>query len=497
MKKKGSNKKRIIAIIIVAVAAAAFLLWWFLLRGRTGGKNQEVAYVEKVSVLIGQEDSAGLVNRYAGVVEAQESWSVKQNSDAKIKEMLVKVGDSVKKGDSLFTYDIDKYNSDLEQAEIDQERLENELETAKETVTQLEKEKKAAKASEQANFTIQIKEQELTVKQTELDIESKKIEVQKLKDNIEHATVTSEIDGVVKSINTGETEEDSLSGDGEDSLITIMQTGNLRIKGTINEQNINSLGQGASLIVRSRTDPDQTWKGVISKVDTERTDNSQNNAMYGNESGSGSTSYPFYVTLDSSEGLMIGQHVYMELDQGQLDEDKKDGIWLYDYMFDMTDASHPFVWADKNGKLEKREIKLGAYDEDLMAYEIVSGLALEDAIAMPDERLREGMITKPMAEIPTDGGEFDEDGEEMLSGDDEEDEIEFLDEDDEDLDPDYEGDEDDDNDWGTEEGFEGMDGYQSMEGMDRGDPSMDDISEDPEDSLNAVDAEWDEEDFEN
>ncbi len=488
MKKKGKNKKRVI-IIVVVIAAAAFLLWWFLLRGRGGGKNQEVAYVQTVAEVTGLGDSAGLVNRYAGVVEAQESWSLKQDSDAKIKEILVKVGDTVKKGDPLLTYDVDKYQSDLEQAKIDQERLENELQNAKDTAAQLEKDKAKAKSSEQANLTIQIKEQELAVKQTELDIESKKLTVKKLEDSIQHATVTSEIEGVVKSINSGDTEEDSMS-DSDNSLITIMQTGNLQVKGTINEQNIGSLGMGSELIIHSRTDRNQTWSGVISKVDTESANSDQSNSMYyGNDSGSGSTSYPFYVSLEDSEGLMIGQHVYMELDYGQEDIDKKDGVWLFDYMIDMTDASHPFVWADKNGKLEKREVKLGAYDEEMMMYEIVSGLAMEDEIAMPDERLTEGMPTKPMSEMP-DGSDEEYEDEDGTIMDDED--FEVLDEEGEedwegeDLDPDYEEDEEDENDWGTEEGFQGMDGYQSMEGMDRGDPAYDDIAEDPEDSLDAV-----------
>ncbi|MBR0398556.1 MAG: HlyD family efflux transporter periplasmic adaptor subunit [Eubacterium sp.] len=502
MKKKGSNKKRVIIITIVVAAAAAFLLWWFLLRDGAGRKNQEVAYVQTVAEITGLGDSTGLVNRYAGVVEAQESWSVKQDSDAKIKEILVKVGDTVKKGDALLTYDVDKFQSDLEQALIDQERLQNELQNAKDTVTQLEKEKAKAKSSEQANYTIQIKEQELTVKQTELDIESKKLDVNKLKNNIEHATVTSEIDGVVKSINNGETDEDSFSSDGDSSLITIMQTGDLRVKGTINEQNITSLGVGAELLIHSRTDAEKVWHGVISKVDTENTNSDQNNSMYyGNDSGSGSTSYPFYVSLEDSEGLMIGQHVYMELDYGQDEVDEKTGVWMYDYMIDMTDTSHPFVWADNNGKLEKREVELGAYDEEMMMYEITSGLALEDSIAMPDERLSEGMATKPMSEMEED---IDEEGsgEDLMMDDMDDEDTEVIDDTEEfdeedlegeDLDPDYEEDEEDDeNAWGTEEGFEGMDGYQSMEGMERGDPSMDNVVEDPEDATYSEDAEGEE-----
>ena len=111
--------------------------------------------------------------------------------------------------------------------------------------------------------------------------------------------------------------------------------------------------------------------------------------MYGE--GSGSSNYPFYVELETSEGLLMGQHVYMEMDYGQ-GEEREDGLWLDEYMIDMTDPDAPFVWADNgNGKLEKRKVLLGTYDEEMMQYKINGGLTAEDSIAFPDESLKEGM----------------------------------------------------------------------------------------------------------
>ena len=61
-------------------------------------------------------------------------------------------------------------------------------------------------------------------------------------------------------------------------------------------------------------------------------------------------------------------------------------------MIDMTDPDAPFVWADNGkGKLEKRKILLGTYDEEMMQYKINGGLSTEDSIAFPDESLKEGM----------------------------------------------------------------------------------------------------------
>ena len=70
-------------------------------------------------------------------------------------------------------------------------------------------------------------------------------------------------------------------------------------------------------------------------------------------------SYPFYVELDSSDGLMLGQHVYIERDIGQ--DEQKDGLWISDYYIVDADTNEPYVWAanDKK-KLEKRYVTLGS-----------------------------------------------------------------------------------------------------------------------------------------
>ena len=59
----------------------------------------------------------------------------------------------------------------------------------------------------------------------------------------------------------------------------------------------------------------------------------------------------------------------------------------------------------------KQELQLGEYDEELMQYEVLSGLTAEDRIAFPEENLREGMATADMAEMNAMGDEeMTEDG---------------------------------------------------------------------------------------
>ena len=307
------KKKTVIIILCIIAAAALALLWYFgIIRNRGADESAEAASGAVMGELSEEDAAIGSRNLFAGVAEAQETWSVRQNPDSTVKEILVSVGDEVKKGDPLFIYDTEKYKSDQEQAEIDLERLNNELESIITTIEQLQKDQQKAKASEQADYTIRIQDAELQQKQKELDIRSKNVAIQKLIENQQNATVVSEIDGVVRSINNG-TESDYSNSDDSNSFITVMKTGDLRIKGTINEQNIGDIMVGSPVLVHSRVDKNKTWNGTISEINTDSAVSSQNSMFYGGGGDSNSSSYRFYVKLDSCEDLMIGQHVYLEI----------------------------------------------------------------------------------------------------------------------------------------------------------------------------------------
>ena len=381
----------IAAAAIIVIAAAAFLFRQAGARGTEGG----TAYVETVANLTGQNASLGMINRFAGIIEAQGTWSVNKNAEAEIEEIYVSEGEEVEEGQALFVYSTTKYEEDLQQARIDLERLHNEYDSTVETIAQLEKEKKSASSSEQANYTVQIKEQNLTLKDKDLDIQMKEKEIEKLEDNIENAEVKSGIAGVVKSIN----ESGSSSGNGDNSFITVMKVGTYRVKGTVNEQNIGDLYIDAPVLVHSRVN-DSVWRGKITKIDTENA-LTNDNAGYGTgNSESRSSKYPFYVELENSDGLIMGQHVYIEPDLEQGEESTGEGIWLASYMVDQTDPEHPFVWKDVRGRLQKQEVTISEVREELGRVKISEGLSPEDSICIPDGTLTPGMKTAPMSEKP-------------------------------------------------------------------------------------------------
>ena len=81
MKKKGV----IILCAAAAAAVAAGLLCWHFLGGRSSSKSDNVVYVNSVEKLTSLGSGNGMINRFAGVVESQETWSVQQNMEKTVK----------------------------------------------------------------------------------------------------------------------------------------------------------------------------------------------------------------------------------------------------------------------------------------------------------------------------------------------------------------------------------------------------------------------------
>ncbi len=408
-------KKKILVIggILILVGAAGAGGWYYKENyAGLSAASGEVAYVTRISSML--DEDSGVVNRFAGVVEPQDTVKVNIESGRTVTEVKVKTGDEVKKGQLLFEYDLSSIQDSLKEAQLALDRLKNEALSLNEQITTLEKEKKKANKSNQLSYTIEIETNKMNLKKNEYDQISKQAEIDKLQEATTNTEVRSEIDGVIQKIDTsklgsedGDTLDSSMGSDygsseSDNAFITILSTGAYRIKGLVNEQNRNSVVPGSAVLVRSRVDENQIWHGTMGAVDEQSASNSSNsNNMWGMSSGdetTSSSSYPFYVTLDSSEGLMLGQHVYIEMDEGQ--ENKKTGIWIGDYYIVDADTDSPYVWAaDSRGRLEKRPVVLGQHDDDLSEYEIADGLTESDSIAFPSESLVEGMSTKDVSEM--------------------------------------------------------------------------------------------------
>lgn len=223
-------------------------------------------------------------------------------------------------------------------------------------------------------------------------MKAKEAEVTKSEHVLENAVVTAPVAGRIRSINESGTDQNGR----EAPYIVIQQAGAYRVKGTLGELQQGGIMAGNRVNILSRTDESQRWTGTVSLVDYENpTQGNSNGAHYYGQSVdemTASSKYPFYVDLDSTEGLLLGQHVYLELDAG----DEPAYISIGSAFLVYEEDGSACVWAENKGKLEKRPVSLGEYHPERDVYEILDGLTEEDFIAVPNpEALRGGRSHHP------------------------------------------------------------------------------------------------------
>ena len=328
----------------------------------------------------------GMIDRYAGVIEAGETVGVSADSSMEIKEIAVKEGDTVTKGQVLFTYETTTLSLDKERLELEVEQTNNTITTKKNQITALKKEQSSAASADKLQYTLQIQQLELDVKEAEYTVTAKKKEIERLKVRLAEANVLSPVDGRIKAVNSGGG-TDPMTGEPL-PLITITQSGDFRVRGTVNELTAQTFAEGTPVIIRSRVDDETIWNGSVTMVDWENPVTNQNDYYYmPSDEMTTSSKYPFYVQLTSDVGLMLGQHVYIEQDLGQGSGDAEDAFYLPSYYLNgLGSDGDTWVWAaNAKDKLEKRTVVLGNYDIAMDSYEILEGLSLDDHIAYPSE----------------------------------------------------------------------------------------------------------------
>ena len=350
------------------------------------GKVEGEASVQSVSMICGL-GSVGLADRFAGIVSPLGETKIKKNDSMAVSDIRVKVGDTVKEGDVLFTYDLSEARSNLEMAQLELEQLNATLEDQKAEVDRIQKlMNETYDDATKRQYSLDLRTAKVSVLTTQGNIATKKKDIEKLKTSTKNAAVTSPVNGEVQSINA-----DGGTDNNGNALpfMTVVETGGFRVKGYVNENNASVLTQGTAVVIRSRVS-DQTWKGSIDSIDWNNAQ--QTRSDYGDSDTAMSSKYPFYVTLDGGgEGLLMGQHVYIEPDVGQEDEAEKNAINLPSYFVNDAEGN-PWVWAQSSkGKLEKRSLKLGEYNGENDTYPVLSGLTAEDYIAYPDDSLKAGM----------------------------------------------------------------------------------------------------------
>lgn len=391
MKQKRSGWKRIITLLLVLTLLGGGV---YYLYQRDFGGSKETAYVQSVSAIIGS-GSVGLYAQYNGIVEAKDVIEINPTGSMPVKECYVSAGSKIREGDPLFCYDVDDLELQYAQIEIDISGVENNLRTYRDQLSALNTKLKKAKEDEKYSIELDIQTVELDIRKAEFDLEDKHRRANEMREVIDASEVLSPVTGTVRSVRDNSGSYDPFGygyGDGSSAYITIIAGTAFCVKGTVNEQTIYTLYVGMPVLIRSRVN-DRIMRGTIYRIDTESPDNSQS-AVYYYDGGERTSKYAFYVEPESIEGLMIGQHVVIDLNT---DTDTSTALML-PAAFLFEENGRFFAWAaDADGRIEKRAVAVGNYDEQTECYEILVGLARRDRIAFPDETVHAGMLATETA----------------------------------------------------------------------------------------------------
>ena len=357
---------------VIALGAALVL-------GLTGCGRQAQINVEQAGMLTTAATSS---DKFAGVVVSENVVEIDRDAEKQIEELYVSVGDEVRINEKLFEYDTDTLSLTVDKQELELDKLEQQIKDLTTQKKNLENQiKKEKDKSVKATLELQLRSVSADLTQATYDKNALQTEIKYNKSMLTNAAVRSPIKGTIRSINE--------SGS---PYITIQQAGSYQVKGVLNELSLNAgIMEGVGVTILSRTDPTVFWTGVVSLVDYNSADSNEYDEMYGGGYDTGmstSTSYPFYISLDNTNGLLLGQHVYIQISAAALSDELlriPEGYIMDVTMDEETWLTTGTVWGVDMETLElvKTTVTLGEYDPTYGTYVILDGITAESYLADP------------------------------------------------------------------------------------------------------------------
>ncbi len=287
---KMSNRKIIKQVIVFCVCIA---IGWFLkakltpqmMAAPTGGAADPFVLVEEAKL----KDIAP-AQRFIGHVEAINEVNIQPQVSGYLEKVLFNEGSLVKKGDILFVIEQQRYiaTADLRKAELDK---------AKASFTQLEKEYKRQKSLNQQKFASESKLDEAysNMLQAQADVKQAEANYELAKIDLEHTEIRSPINGYIGKAMVTVGNYVSTSSD---TLANIVQTDPVRVVFSITDKDMLNLRQKYS------EDGGETYSKIIlangktikKPILSRFNDNSIN---------TGTATLSVYSEFENSDGMLI------------------------------------------------------------------------------------------------------------------------------------------------------------------------------------------------
>lgn len=392
---KKLKKWQLTALIAVPLAIVVVVLAMLFLNQKNG--NQE-ALDSKPLVQKAKEGSVASSVLLSGQVSANnEQYIYYDSTKGDLEGVLVNVGDQVTVGQALVQYRNTEAQSNYDSAvralnKIDRQIYELQNNGTAPTPSPTAEGEESGESTAPAVNTQQSLDSQLKDLQDNRADAADKVNSSKLL--LDATTVLSTVEGTVVEVNRDVSK--STIGSNQ-TLVHIVNNGNLQVKGELSEYNLANLSVGQEVSITSKVYPDKTWTGKISYISNYPKDaqqaSSSASAVGGSGGGSGAK-YPFTIDFTSEIGdLKQGFSVNIEVKNNSkailipvssvvTDEDGKNYIWKLD---------------DK-GIAKKVEVTLGNADAENQ--EVTSGLSKDDKVIInPTADLKDGQEVKSYEEI--------------------------------------------------------------------------------------------------
>lgn len=215
-----------------------------------------------------------------------------------------------------------------------------------------------------------IKEKEAEIRKLELDKRESDLKIEKSRREVNEATISSTINGVVKSV--GDPSVGEIDGK---AFVVITSDEGLYVKGAISELNLDTIKKG-DVVQGMGNESGISFAATITEISPYPEDS--NNYGFG-EGNSNSSYYPFTAYIESADGLSNNESAQITISGGS---GNADTIYLYK-AYVRTENGQSYVYkVDENKRLKQQFVKTG---KTLFSQyiEIKEGLTNEDKIAFP------------------------------------------------------------------------------------------------------------------
>ena len=369
MKNIFKGKLKFIILLILIVLG---LVYYFTHRNK-----KEKIYINDYSYMeVKKTDEIGTLN-LNGYIKANNPIGIFVDKKLKVKEVFIKNGDFVKKGQVLMTFDDDetnKLNRNIEKERINLQKIQRDLKTTRE----LQKLGGASKND------VKNLEDNARISQLSIDEYTEVL-------NKTATEVRSPVDGVVSNLKA----QENYLVDTDSSLLEIIDSNDLRIIVEIPEYNSQAVKIGQSVKVRQDiSDNDKVYDGEITKISRLSTTSSltSENVLEAD-----------VKTKEVIPNLVPGFKIKAVL---QLKADEKN-IIIPKIALQSENGKYFVFTIDTKNTVKRKEVTVKNIVGDNII--VTSGLNIgEILITTPDNRLSDGLIL-------TEGGNPNSSGEETLS----------------------------------------------------------------------------------